>query len=126
MGAAAVMYDGKPLGTPDSGEYWRLIAKYRAKGVYIAPTAVRAIKKDDFEGNFLAKHDLSCLETIYLAGERCDPLTIKWLQEKVPHARVLDQWWQTETGSPVSGNSLSHPLPIVAGSASRPCFGWDV
>lgn len=90
----------------------------------MAPTAVRAIKKEDFAGKLIP--DLPKLEAVYLAGERCDPLTIRWLQEKLPQSSILDQWWQTETGSPVSGSGMTHPLKVVPGTTSRPCPGWDV
>ena len=106
-GAAATMFDGKPVGTPDAGVFWRMIEEYRVKACFLAPTAVRAIEKEDFEGNLIKKYDLSTLTGIHLAGERADPATIEWLIKNFPNALINDNWWQTETGSPICSNFLN-------------------
>lgn len=125
-GCTTVVYEGKPVRTPDAGAFWRLIAEYRVKSFFTAPTAFRAIKKADPEGKWLAHHDLSCLESLFLAGERLDPPTFYWLQERLD-VLVIDHWWQTETGWPVAANLLGlEPMPVKAGSATVPVPGFDV
>ncbi|NNU81319.1 propionyl-CoA synthetase [Halovulum dunhuangense] len=126
VGATSILFEGKPVGTPDAGTYWRVIAEHGVRSLFTAPTAFRAIKRVDPEGAFIGKYDISCLRTLYLAGERADPDTVIWAQNrlKVP---VVDHWWQTETGWPIVANPLGlEPLPIKVGSPSVPMPGWDV
>jgi propionyl-CoA synthetase len=96
-GATSIMYEGKPVGTPDAGAFWRVISQHGAAAFFTAPTAFRAIKKEDPNGEFIRKYDLSKFRTLFLAGERADPPTVEWAEQqlKVP---VIDHWWQTETG----------------------------
>ena len=114
------------MGTPDPGAFWRVIQDYRVKVMFTAPTAFRAIKKEDPEGSYLEKYDLSSLQALFLAGERCDPNTLEWAQEKL-QVPVIDHWWQTETGWPICSNCLGiEMLPIVPGSPARAVPGYDV
>jgi len=125
-GNTTVMYEGKPVGTPDPGTFWRIIEEYDVKVLFTAPTAFRAIRKEDSQGEYLSRYNLSGLRALFLAGERCDPNTLEWAQEqlKVP---VIDHWWQTETGWPVCANCLGiEQLPIVPGSPARPVPGYQV
>jgi propionyl-CoA synthetase len=125
-GCTSVVYEGKPVRTPDAGAFWRLISQYRVKSFFTAPTAFRAIKKEDPDGKLLQQYDISCLKALYLAGERLDPPTYHWLDEllEVP---VIDHWWQTETGWPIAANLQGlEPLPTKAGSATVPVPGFDV
>jgi propionyl-CoA synthetase len=125
-GCTTILYEGKPVGTPDAGAFWRVVAEHRVNALFTAPTAFRAIKKEDPEGRLIAGHDLACLRTLFLAGERCDPDTVLWAGErlKVP---VVDHWWQTETGWPVAANCRGlEPMPIKPGSASVAVPGYDV
>ncbi len=125
-GATTVLYEGKPVGTPDAGAFWRVIAEHRVKALFTAPTAIRAIKKEDPDGLLLAGHDLSCLETLFLAGERLDPETWKWAGERLA-VPVVDNWWQTETGWPIAANLRGlEPLPIKPGSPSVVVPGYAV
>ena len=125
-GNTTVIYEGKPVGTPDPGAFWRVIAEHKVKVMFTAPTAFRAIKKEDPEGRHLARYDLSGLESLFLAGERCDPHTLEWAQEKL-QVPVIDHWWQTETGWPICSNCLGIEfLPIVPGSPARAVPGYDV
>ena len=125
-GCTSVMYEGKPVGTPDPGAFWRVIEEYRVKVMFTAPTAFRAIKKEDPQGEYLAKYDLSHLQALFLAGERCDPHTLEWAMEKLK-VPVIDHWWQTETGWPICSNCLGiEQLPIVPGSPARAVPGYDV
>ncbi|MEM8931297.1 MAG: AMP-binding protein, partial [Acidobacteriota bacterium] len=125
-GNTTVLYEGKPVGTPDAGAFWRVIAEHRVRVLFTAPTAIRAIKKEDPRGERLAGHDLSCLRALFLAGERCDPDTLEWAGELLG-VPVVDHWWQTETGWPISANCLGvEQLPIKVGSATRPVPGWDL
>lgn len=126
QGATTVLYEGKPVGTPDPGAFWRVIAEHGVKVLFTAPTAFRAIRKEDPEGRHLAGHDLSSFRGLFLAGERADPETLKWAEAllKVP---VIDHWWQTETGSPIVGNPMGlGALPVKHGSPTAPLPGWDV
>lgn len=126
VGATTVMYEGKPVGTPDAGEFWRLIAEHRVKALFTAPTAIRAIRKVDPEGEFVANSDLSSLQTLFLAGERTDPDTLQWAEEQLA-VPVIDNWWQTETGWPIASNLRGlDPMPIKPGSATVPVPGYDV
>ena len=115
-GNTTVVYEGKPVGTPDPGAFWRVIEENRVKVLFTAPTAFRAIKKEDPEGEYVGKYDLGSLKALFLAGERCDPDTLAWAQDqlKVP---VIDHWWQTETGWAIAANCLGiEELPVKAGS----------
>jgi propionyl-CoA synthetase len=125
-GATTVLYEGKPVGTPDAGAFWRMIAEHRVEGLFTAPTAFRAIKKEDPSGELLAQHDISSLRTLFLAGERLDPDTYEWASRtvKVP---VVDNWWQTETGWPIAANLRGlEPMEIKPGSPTVPVPGYDV
>jgi propionyl-CoA synthetase len=125
-GCTSILYEGKPVGTPDAGAFWRVIAEHGCAAMFTAPTAFRAIKKDDPAGKFLAKYDLSKFRTLFLAGERADPDTVMWAENllKVP---VLDHWWQTETGWCIAGNPVGlGALPVKYGSATVPMPGYDV
>ena len=125
-GNTTVMYEGKPVGTPDPGAFWRVIEEYGVKVMFTAPTAFRAIKKEDPQGQYLARYDLSHLKALFLAGERCDPHTLEWAQEKL-QVPVIDHWWQTETGWPICSNCLGiELLPVVPGSPARAVPGYDV
>ncbi|WP_419903848.1 propionyl-CoA synthetase [Kiloniella sp.] len=125
-GATSVMYEGKPVGTPDPGAFWRVISEYKVSVLFTAPTAFRAIRQQDPDATYLDKYDLSCFKTLFLAGERCDPDTLNWALEKLG-VPVIDHWWQTETGWPIASNCLGiEQLPIVAGSPARCVPGWDV
>lgn len=126
QGSTTVFYEGKPVGTPDAGAFWRVIAEHRVKALFTAPTAFRAIKKEDPKGEFLGKYDISSFECLYLAGERTDPDTLHWAENmlKVP---VIDHWWQTETGWAIVGNCRGiEQLPVKEGSPTKPLPGWDV
>ena len=110
-----MLYEGKPVGTPDAGAFWRVIAEYGVTGLFTAPTAIRAIKKEDPEGALLADYDLSSLRTLFLAGERLDPDTYHWATDRLG-VPVVDNWWQTETGWPIAANLRGlEPMPIKAG-----------
>lgn len=125
-GNTTVIYEGKPVGTPDPGAFWRVISEYNVKVMFTAPTAFRAIKKEDPEGKYLQQYDLSCLDALFLAGERCDPNTLEWAQDKLG-VPVIDHWWQTETGWPICSNCLGiELLPVVPGSPARAVPGYDV
>jgi len=125
-GATTILYEGKPIGTPDAGAFWRIVAEYRAKAMFTAPTALRAIRRVDPDLSALADHDISSLETLFLAGERLDPETWHWANEGL-HAPIVDHWWQTETGWPVCaiprGLERLEPKP---GSTAVPMPGFDV
>jgi propionyl-CoA synthetase len=125
-GCTTVMYEGKPVGTPDAGAFWRMIAEHRVSVMFAAPTALRAIRKEDPAGEHLAKYDLSRLQSLFLAGERCDPATLAWAQDKL-RVPVIDHWWQTETGWPICANCLGiEQLPVVPGSPARAVPGYEV
>ena len=125
-GNTTVIYEGKPVGTPDPGAFWRVIEEHKVKVMFTAPTAFRAIKKEDPQGEYLAKYDLSGLQSLFLAGERCDPHTLAWAQDKL-QVPVIDHWWQTETGWPICSNCLGiELLPIVPGSPARAVPGYEV
>ena len=126
QGATSVLYEGKPVGTPDAGAFWRLIAEHKAVVLFTAPTAFRAIRKEDPEARLLPAYDLSHFRALFLAGERADPDTLVWAQDilKVP---VIDHWWQTETGSPIVGNPIGlELLTVKPGSPTVPMPGYDV
>ena len=125
-GNTTVIYEGKPVGTPDPGAFWRVISQYNVKVLFTAPTAFRAIRKEDPRGEILANYNLEGLQSLFLAGERCDPDTLNWASEKLK-VPVIDHWWQTETGWPICSNCLGiEQLPIVAGSPARPVPGYKV
>ena len=125
-GNTTVVFEGKPIGTPDAGTFWRVIEEHKVKSFFTAPTAFRAVKREDPRGEFVEKYDLSCLEQVYLAGERADPDTIVWAQEQL-NVPVIDHWWQTETGWCIAGNPLGiEELPTKLGSPAVPLPGYDV
>jgi len=125
-GCTTIMYEGKPVKTPDAGAFWRVASEYKAKAIFAAPTAFRAIKKEDPEAKLLAGYDLSSLETIFMAGERLDPPTYDWTREKTDKP-VVDHWWQTETGWAICGNLMGiEPKPTKPGSSTLPTPGFDV
>lgn len=125
-GCTTVLYEGKPVGTPDAGEFWRIVERDRVAGMFTAPTAIRAIKKEDPEGALMTQFDLSSLRTLFLAGERLDPDTWQWATDHL-RVEVIDNWWQTETGWPIAANPVGvQTFPINAGSATRPSPGFDV
>jgi propionyl-CoA synthetase len=125
-GCTSVMYEGKPVGTPDAGAFWRMIAQHKVKVLFTAPTALRAIKQLDPEGALLRLHDVSSLEALYLAGERCDPPTALWAHGLLGKP-VVDHWWQTETGWPITAGFRQFGLfPFKPGSGGRPCPGYDL
>ena len=125
-GNTTLIYEGKPVGTPDPGAFWRVIQEYDVKVLFTAPTAFRAIRKEDPEGEYLARYDHSGLRALFLAGERCDPNTLEWAQQQL-QVPVIDHWWQTETGWSICANCLGiEQLPIVPGSPARPVPGYDV
>jgi len=125
-GSTTVVYEGKPVGTPDPGAFWRVIAEHNISVLFTAPTAIRAIKREDPEATHLAKYDLNHFRTLFLAGERCDPDTLIWSMDKLK-VPVIDHWWQTETGWPISANCLGiEQFEIRPGSATKPVPGYDV
>jgi propionyl-CoA synthetase len=125
-GCTTVVYEGKPVGTPDAGAFWRVAARHGVATLFTAPTAFRAIRREDPEGRLIQGHDLSRFRALFLAGERSDPDTLRWAEEKL-RVPVVDHWWQTETGWCIAGNPLGiERLPVKHGSATRPMPGWDV
>ena len=126
LGCTTIMYEGKPVGTPDAGAFWRVIAQHRVRVFFTAPTAFRAIKREDPDGKLIRRHDLSQFRALFLAGERADPPTVAWAEQQLGVA-VIDHWWQTETGWPIVANCLGiEKLPVKHGSATRAVPGWDV
>ncbi len=125
-GCTTLMYEGKPVGTPDPGAFWRVISEHRVRVLFTAPTAFRAIKKEDPSGAYLQQYDLSCMDTLFLAGERCDPDTLHWARTQLGKP-VIDHWWQTETGWGIAANPMGvEPLPIKPGSPTVAMPGYDV
>ncbi|MGB1092955.1 MAG: AMP-binding protein, partial [Oceanobacter sp.] len=125
-GCTTVFYEGKPVRTPDAGAFWRVCDEYKVKGLFAAPTAFRAIRKEDPECKLAEKYDLSALKTIFMAGERLDPPTYDWVVEKIQRP-VVDHWWQTETGWAIAGNHMGlEPTTVKAGSVTRPSPGYNV
>ena len=125
-GCTTVLYEGKPVGTPDAGAFWRVIAEHGVQVMFTAPTAFRAIRREDPGGALIRKYDLTKFRALFLAGERCDPDTLGWAEEqlKVP---VIDHWWQTETGWPIAANCLGlERFPVKPGSPTKAVPGWDV
>lgn len=125
-GNTSIIFEGKPVGTPDAGTFWRVMSEHKVASFFTAPTAFRAIKRDDPSGAFVKKYDLSALRLLYLAGERADPDTIQWA-ERQTGIPVIDHWWQTETGWAIAGNPAGiEVLPVKYGSSSVPMPGYDV
>ncbi|MFZ4805792.1 MAG: propionyl-CoA synthetase [Hyphomicrobiaceae bacterium] len=125
-GATTVMYEGKPVGTPDAGAFWRVIAEHKVAALFTAPTAFRAIKKEDPQGELIKNYDLRAFRTLFLAGERADPETVKWAEQKLS-VPVIDHWWQTETGWAICGNPIGlGMLPVKHGSPTVPMPGYDL
>jgi propionyl-CoA synthetase len=125
-GNTTVVFEGKPVGTPDAGTFWRVIQEHNVKVLFTAPTAFRAIKREDPTGALVANYDLSCLQSLFLAGERADPDTIKWAQDLLKKP-VIDHWWQTETGWGIAANPLGiEELPVKIGSPSVAMPGYDI
>ena len=125
-GCTTVVYEGKPVGTPDPGAFWRVISQHNVGTLFTAPTAFRAIRQQDPTGEHIGKYDLSGFRALFLAGERCDPDTLEWAIEKLK-VPVIDHWWQTETGWAIAANCLGiEQLPVKAGSPTRPVPGWDL
>lgn len=126
MGASTIIYEGKPVGTPDPGAFWRVISQHGVKALFTAPTAIRAIKREDAGGEYLKKYDISKFDTLFLAGERLDPDTYFWASDLLKKP-VIDHWWQTETGWAIAGNFRGLELfPTKPGSATKPMPGYDV
>ncbi|MDR9486320.1 MULTISPECIES: propionate-CoA ligase PrpE [Sediminimonas] len=125
-GNTTIVFEGKPVGTPDAGTFWRVISEHNVRSFFTAPTAFRAIKREDPKGEFVRKYDLSCLRTLYLAGERADPDTINWAKEQL-QVPVVDHWWQTETGWAITGIPMGiEEMEIKIGSSGVPMPGYDV
>lgn len=125
-GCTTILFEGKPVGTPDAGAFWRVIADHKVKSLFTAPTAFRAIKKEDPDAKLLSQYDLSQFEILFLAGERTDPDTLFWAQEKLQKP-VIDHWWQTETGWSIAANCMGYGmLPVKAGSPTKPAPGWKL
>jgi len=125
-GATTILYEGKPVGTPDPGAFWRVASQHGVNVLFTAPTAFRAIKKEDPHGEHLRRHDLSRFRTLFLAGERCDPDTLLWARERLG-VPVIDHWWQTETGWPIGANCVGlGMLPVKPGSPTKAVPGYDV
>jgi propionyl-CoA synthetase len=125
-GCTTVLYEGKPVGTPDAGAFWRVIEDHRVATLFTAPTAFRAIRQQDPDGDHIDRYDLSGFRALFLAGERCDPDTLAWAEQKLG-VPVVDHWWQTETGWPIAANCLGiERLPVTPGSPTRAVPGWDV
>ncbi len=125
-GCTSVLFEGKPIGTPDAGTFWRIISEYKVSVLFTAPTALRAVKRDDPNGDFIKKHDLLSLKFLFLAGERADPNTVSWLENKLK-IPIIDHWWQTETGWPVASNPMGiEALPIKKGSPTVAMPGYNI
>ena len=125
-GNTTVVFEGKPVGTPDAGTFWRVISEHNVRSFFTAPTAFRAIKREDPKGEMIKDYDISCLRALYLAGERADPDTIEWAQ-RVMNVPVYDHWWQTETGYTIAGNPAGiEALPVKIGSPTVAMPGYDV
>ena len=125
-GCTTVIYEGKPVGTPDAGAFWRVISEHKVRAMFTAPTAIRAVKKEDPDGALIADYDMSHFKYQFLAGERCDPDTLAWCEEKLG-VPTIDHWWQTETGWSIAANCMGiEPLPIKSGSPTLPIPTCDV
>ncbi|KRB62955.1 propionate--CoA ligase [Rhizobium sp. Root708] len=125
-GVTTVVFEGKPIGTPDAGTYWRIVSEHRVRVLFTAPTAFRAIRREDSEGNFIRAYPMPEFRALFLAGERADPETLKWAEQMLD-VPVIDHWWQTETGWPMVANPLGiEQLPVKHGSPSVPMPGYDI
>jgi propionyl-CoA synthetase len=125
-GCTTILYEGKPVGTPDAGAFWRVISEHKVAALFTAPTAFRAIKREDPQGKFLEKYDLGAFRTLFLAGERADPDTIQWAERHLQRP-VIDHWWQTETGWAIAANCVGlGPLPVKYGSPTKAVPGYQV
>jgi propionyl-CoA synthetase len=125
-GCTTILYEGKPVGTPDASAFWRVIEKHKVRCLFTAPTAFRAIRREDPEGELLKQHDISSLETLFLAGERCDPDTLFWAEKQL-EVPVIDHWWQTESGWAMAANPMGiEPLPVKAGSPTVAVPGYNI
>ena len=125
-GCSSVLFEGKPIGTPNAGTFWRIISEYKVKSFFTAPTALRAVKKEDNEGKYIDREKLQSLETLFLAGERADPDTVLWLENKLK-VPIVDHWWQTETGWPIAANPTGiELLPIKKGSPTVSLPGYEI
>jgi propionyl-CoA synthetase len=125
-GCTTILYEGKPVGTPDAGAFWRVIEQHKVNCLFTAPTAFRAIRREDPEGELLRQHDISSLKTLFLAGERCDPATLHWAEKQL-EIPVIDHWWQTESGWAMSANPMGiETLPVKAGSPTVAVPGYDI
>lgn len=127
QGCTTILFEGKPIRTPDAGAFWRVVEQHKVNIMFTAPTAIRAIKKEDSEGTLLKTFDISSLRTLFLAGERCDPPTLHWIQDMLGKP-VIDHWWQTESGSPMLGimTGIDSEHSVKAGSAGLPVCGYDI
>ncbi|MFQ5944104.1 MAG: propionyl-CoA synthetase [Anaerolineales bacterium] len=126
QGCTSILYEGKPVGTPDPGAFWRVISQHGVNVLFTAPTGIRALKREDPNGEFIRKYDLSRFRTLFLAGERVDPDTLVWAQKQL-NATVIDHWWQTETGWPIGANCIGiEMLPVKPGSCTKAVPGYDV
>jgi propionyl-CoA synthetase len=126
LGCTTILYEGKPVGTPDAGAFWRVVSEHGVNALFTAPTALRAIKRDDPEAEHVTRYDLSRFRTLFLAGERADPDTVAWC-ERALGVPVIDHWWQTETGWPIAANCMGiEPLPVKRGSPTVPVPGYDL
>ena len=125
-GCTTILYEGKPVGTPEAGAFWRVIEQHKVSCLFTAPTAFRAIRREDPEGQLLKQHDISSLKTLFLAGERCDPDTLHWAEKQL-EVPVIDHWWQTESGWAMAANPMGiETLPVKAGSPTVPVPGYDI
>jgi propionyl-CoA synthetase len=125
-GCTTIVYEGKPIGTPDAGAFWRVISEHGVKVLFTAPTAFRAIKKEDPKGEFIKKYDLAGFRTLFLAGERLDPDTYHWAHDLLGKP-VIDHWWQTESGWPITANCMGiEEFPVKPGSSTKPVPGYNV
>jgi propionyl-CoA synthetase len=125
-GNTTIVFEGKPVGTPDPGTFWRVISEHNVKSFFTAPTAIRAVKREDPKGEYAAKYDMSCLNILFLAGERADPDTVEWAG-RILNKPVIDHWWQTETGYSIAANPMGlAPQPVKIGSPSVAMPGYDV
>jgi propionyl-CoA synthetase len=125
-GCTTILYEGKPVDTPDAGAFWRVISQHNVRSLFTAPTAFRAIKREDPNAELMKKYDLSKFYCLFLAGERLDPDTLHWAEKNIG-TPVIDHWWQTETGWAICANSMGlHHFPVKPGSPTKPAPGWDV
>jgi len=125
-GCTSILFEGKPVGTPDAAAFWRVIERHRVKCLFTAPTAFRAIRREDPQGELLKEHDISSLKTLFLAGERCDPATLHWAEKQL-EVPVIDHWWQTESGWAMAANPMGiEPLEVKAGSPTVSVPGYDI